>query len=225
MPDISESLTARAAALAGALPGLVLGGTLGVTARLRRTKPLHPVGRVADGVLDVTNPQSDLGVPLLESVATHPCLVRYSRAVGLPAPLPDVEGLALRFTDPTADLLFAATGTGRLSRFLLVPRGAEQHGPQTTLLPVSSARGPLMFQALPVAGTGEPPRRFEIAVASPASQWRQVATLTIGPWGEDRPTRFDPVRNLLPGTEQYAVVRTLREPAYLLARRNATARS
>ena len=217
-----DSMTLRAV---GAVPGAVLGAVFGLTAKARRDKPLHPAGRVGRGRVRITEPRPDLGVPLLARRGSHPCLVRWSRAVGLPAPLPDVEGFALRFEDPSADLLFASTGTGILSRYLLVPRVPGRHGAQTTLLPVATAGGPTMFAVRPLAETGEPPRQFELSVSERNREWQPVGVVEVESWGPDLPTRFDPVSNLLPGTRQYPVVRFLREPSYLMARRGATPRT
>lgn len=227
--DASERSTSLLGSIAGAAPGALLGAVFGAAALVRRTKPLHPQGRVGAATLEITEPQPDLGVPLLASRGTHRCTARWSRAMGLPSPLPDFEGLAIRLEEPTtADLLFASTGTGAFSRFLLVPRPAGKHGPQTTLLPVSSAAGAsLVFRVTPAPGTDpgqEPPRRFELAVATSGSVWKPAGVLDVT-WGPDRPMRFDPVENLLPGTEQYPIVRTLREPAYFMARRGSAART
>jgi hypothetical protein len=111
-----------------------------------------------------------------------------------------------------------------VTRFLLVPRAPRVHGPQTTLLPVTSRGGALVFRLTPEAGTGEPPSRFRLAVATGRAAWRTVGVLDCV-WGPDRPVRFDPVEHVLPGTEQYPVVQVLREPAYFLARRGATPRT
>lgn len=219
-------------AVAGAAPGALLGAVFGAAALVRRTKPLHPQGHVGEGTLRITFPRAELGVPLLAAEGGHECTVRWSRAIGLPRSMPDVEGLALRLHDPVADLLFASTGTGTVTRFLLVPRAGGTHGPQTTLLPVASASGAsLMFRATPAedsVGDGadgdEPPVRFDLAVAGSGTGWTTVGVLDVV-WGEDRPMRFDPVENLLPGTEQYPVVRFLREPAYFMARRGSAARA
>jgi hypothetical protein len=209
------------AAAAGALPGAALGALFGAVAKVRRTKPLHPRGRVGEGVVDILSPVPGTGVPLLAEVGTHRCLVRWSRATGLPRPLPDIEGLAVRLEEHDADLLFAGTGTGPVGRFLLLPRAPDHHGPQSTLLPVASPAGPLLFLARPLDDGSDPPTRFALSVARGGGAWRQVGMLEVDRWGVDRPTRFDPVRHPLPGTDQYPVVRFLREPAYLLARHGA----
>jgi hypothetical protein len=232
-PDPDRDLgtvPSRLGAVAGAAPGAVLGAVFGTAALVRRTKPLHPQGYVGEGTLDITSPQPELGVPLVAGEGSHQCTVRWSRAIGLPKQLPDFEGLAIRFDAPKADLLFASTGTGAVSRFILMPRPAGSHGPQTTLLPVASPGGSVMFRVTPsaeaatTAATDAPPVRFDLAVAHARSDWTTVGRLDVR-WGEDRPMRFDPVENLLPGTEQYPVVRVLREPAYFLARRGAAART
>jgi hypothetical protein len=218
----TDRLSPRLQALAGAVPGLLLGAVFGAAAAARRTKPLHPRGRVGSGVLEVTSPRPDLGVPLLASAAEHPCTVRWSRSVGLPPPLPDVEGFAVRFADPAADILFSATGTGRVGRFLLVPRLSGRHGPQSTLLPVATDVGSLLLMVTPL-DDAEPPTRWELAVAQAGSDWALVGTFRVE-WGADQPLRFDPIEHQLPGTSQYPLVTTMREPAYAAARLGTEAR-
>jgi hypothetical protein len=214
---------ARLQAAAGAVPGALLGAVFGLTAAVRRTKPLHPLGRTGSGVLEVTSPQRRLGIPLLEARGHHRCTVRWSRSVGLPAPLPDIEGLAVRL-DAGGDLLFSATGTGTLSRFVLLPRLPGRHGPQSTLLPVRTDAGSLLLKVTPLDDE-EPPTRWELAVAGARSEWRAVGVLEVV-WGDgDQPLRFDPVAHQLPGTSQYPLVTTLREPAYAAARRGAEPRA
>jgi hypothetical protein len=221
-PTESRLPRPRLRSLAGAVPGALLGAVFGAAAAVRRTKPLHPRGRVGSGVLEVTVPRPELGVPLLAATGEHPVTARWSRSVGLPEPLPDVEGFAVRILEPTADLLFSATGTGRLGRFLLVPRLAGRHGPQGTLLPVATDAGSLLLMVTPL-DEAEPPTQWELAVAASGSRWQPVGTIRVE-WGDDQPLRFDPVEHQLPGTSQYPAVARLREPAYLAARLGAEAR-
>lgn len=229
VPDRARSsLVARAAAVVALVPGVAIGAGFGLVAKVRRTKPLHPIGVAGIGSLQVTAPDPSLGVPLLARTGTHSCLVRWSRSAGLPAPLPDVEGLAIRVQDSEgaepADLLFASTGLGSVRRFVLAPRRPDAHGPASTILPVASAAGPLLFAVEPVESTDEPPDTWDLAVAVGRGAWRTVGRLTAV-WGHDRPTRFDPIQHQLPGTRQYPVVQVLREPAYFFARRATAART
>jgi hypothetical protein len=186
-------------------------------AAVRRAKPVHPSGRVGTAELEVTSPRPEFGVPLLAQRGSHACTARWSRTVGLPSSLPDIEGLAVRLDEPTADVLFASTGIGRLGRFVLEARQAGEHGPQTTFLPVSTRSGSLLLRVTPL-DQADPPTRWELSAAHVGSEWRPVGVLRVA-WGVDQPMRFDPVANVLPGTHQYPLVQVLREPAYLVARR------
>lgn len=210
----------------GSVLGGLLGAGFGVAAWVRRNKPLHPAGAVGRAHLEVTHPRPELGVPLLAQAGDHECLVRWSRSAGVPSPLPDVEGLALRILDggdgAPADLLFASSGEGTVTRYTLVPRLPRSHGPLSTLLPVAGGAGALLFLVEPL-DEEDPPETWRLSAAGAGSDWRAVATVRAS-WGPDEPVRFDPVENLLPGTRQYPLVRLLREPAYAMARRGATPR-
>ena len=218
-----RALAAAPVAAVGAAVGAALGAGFGVAARVRRDKPLHPSGQVGEAVLDVTSPAPELGVPLLGEVGRHPCLVRWSRSAGVPSPLPDVEGLALRVRDGgegrPADLLFASAGTGPITRYVLHLRGPRRHGPLSTVLPVLGATGWLVFLVEP-GDDADPPVRWRLAVARGSSAWRSLGTVTAT-WGFDEAVRFDPVLNPLPGTGQHPLVSALREPAYARARDGA----
>lgn len=149
--------------------------------------------------------------------------MRISRAVGLPGPLPDVHGLAVRvFLDRGAagepgghgDLLFATTGWGRVSRFVLVPTRSRTSRPMTTLLPYRTRGGSVL---LGVRASGE--ASFELAWATPGGGWHHFGDLRLADLpAPDEDVSFDPVRHRLPGLEQYPAVVRLREPAYLRAR-------
>ena len=213
--------------LAGAVrvTGLVLGAAFGLTAVLRRSKPLHPEGAVAEGVLEVhpTGPSS--GIALVDTAGTHDCIVRASYAMGTGPRLPDIEGLALRVSSGAAqgveDVLFASTGEGPTSRHVLLVRRPGRHRTQTTLLPVRAAGRPVVLRLEPVDADTQPwPTAYELSWAHVRGDWHPFARLTVARWDTgDAPTRFDPVTNRLRGTTQYAVVEGLREPAYRLARR------
>jgi hypothetical protein len=159
------------------------------------------------------------GIAFLDTPGDQPVLVRESRSVGLPGPLPDIQGLAVRVTNPDGgpgDLLLATTGWGRLSRFVLTLSRTTYGRPMTTLFPYRTVAGPVLLGA-----RSDRPGAVELACATAGGQWRPFADLTISE--EDAPDpaiSFDPVTNQVPGLEQYGAIARLREPAYRSARRS-----
>lgn len=151
-------------------------------------------------------------------------MVRVSRAVGLPPPLPDVLGLALTFRGAAGDrhdLLLATTGLRPGARFLLLPRRNPFAVAYGSLLPYRAPRGLVLFAAVPLAEAGAADK-FRLLAAAPTGPWREFATLELtAPTGAapDQPIRFDPVRHVLPGLAWPPALARLREPAYAAARR------
>lgn len=214
-----DAITAarRTASAAG---GAVLATATRLTAAVRPVrKPLHPRGVVVRARLERGGVASPVGVPFLDEPGSDEVLVRLSRAAGLPEPLPDVHGLALRV--PRADggygdLLFATTGAGMLTRFLLTPSRTPGGRPMTTLLPYRAPAGPLLLGA---RMTGSD--RFSFSCAVGTGSWQEFGELDLSGAGEGDPTiSFDPVRNQLPGLQVPDWVKRLREPSYLQARRS-----
>ena len=148
-------------------------------------------------------------------------LVRQSRAIGLPAPVP--ESMALQSWVPTesgrhGDLLFASTGLGRLTRFTLTPARSPFRRPLTTLLPYRTPVGAVLLSAV-----FHDESKVELAWPIRSGAWNPFAELLLykDPVDEaDMPVSFDPIRNVLPGLEPYDWVRRLREPSYATARRS-----
>ena len=147
-------------------------------------------------------------------------LVRQSRAVGLPPPVPDIHGLAVRVPIEDGrhgDLLFASTGLGRLTRFTLTLAPSPLRRPLTTLLPYRTPAGAVLLSAV-----FHDESKLELAWAIRGGPWNPCAELVLhnNPADEtDVPVSFDPVRNVLPGLEPYDWVRLLRGPSYATARR------
>lgn len=198
--------------------GSVLAGAVkGITAVRPARKPLHPRGVVVRARLRRRGVDPSTGVPWLDESGTSEVLVRVSQAVGLPTWLPDIQGLALR-TDPDGtpgDLLFATTGAGRLTRFLLTPSRSLDR-PMTTLLPYRTPVGPLVLGARRVDE-----ETYELSCASLAGPWRPFAGLVLLRDGDDGDPEisFDPMLHQLSGLTPYDWVRRLREPGYARARR------
>lgn len=201
--------------LVGRIGGLALAAAFGTLARLRGTRALHPVGFCGNGSLTVT-PGSHSGVVLLDEAGPHPCLVRWSRATGL-RDGPDIEGLALRVQGAAAgDVLLASTGTGVVTRHVLMLRTRRDHGTLTTLLPLSTARGPLLIRLDPVTAD-DPPSAYRLLVSAPGHPWHERGRLDIT-WSEsDCTRRHDPVGHPPAGTWIHPLWAHLRKPSYAVS--------
>jgi hypothetical protein len=95
--------------------GRALGGAFFLLGKARGKKALHPRGEVLQGLIGRHGAVGRTGVPWLDEAGTDHVAVRLSRSLGLPAPRPDILGLALRIpTQPGqfGDVLLATTGTG-----------------------------------------------------------------------------------------------------------------
>ena len=211
-----DSVTRAASAAAGTVLGV---GARTLSAVRPARKPLHPDGRVLQGRLRRHGMTPPTGVAFLDGAGEQQVLVRESRAIGLPPPLPDIHGLAIRVTNPDGspgDLLLATTGWGRLTRFVLTPSRTTYGRPLTTLLPYRTVAGAVLLGA---RRTG--PGIVQLACAIGVRPWRVFAELSVSSDDSTDPTvSFDPVIHQVPGLGQYGAVVRLREPAYRSARRS-----
>jgi hypothetical protein len=109
-------------------------------AALRRRRSLHPTGVGYQGQLVVGDGPGRPSVPLLRPGAAYPALLRFSRGAGLPEPLPDALGVAVKLPDvhgPGADqdLLLTSSTSRPLLRRLLFPARSYVRGAFSTALP------------------------------------------------------------------------------------------
>lgn len=160
---------------------------------------------------------------------------RFSRSLGLPAPFPDVLGLALRVETPegTADLEFASTGSGVPLRFALLLRVCPSPGVYGTLLPYEGARGSMVLRArslsprLPADRTGlQAALRaaswwLELSHATPRGPWHPFALVELRSVDAPDEMRADAGRRLIPGARMPRWVRALRQPSYDAVQRGA----
>jgi hypothetical protein len=158
------------------------------TARGQRV--VHPRGTTLSGRLAVAG-GSAYGAALLDQPGEHDVLVRLSRSLGLPAPLPDVHGLAVRVLDCYGpgrhqDWLVDSTTPAPLLRRLPLPR-LRPAGTYSSFLPYDVG-GQRMLLGARWAGDD-----LALLVGTPYGPWQQVGVVTLGPPIEDgRKVRFDP---------------------------------
>jgi hypothetical protein len=212
---------APAATAVSSAAGQILRAVTRLVAARPAAKPLHPRGGTVLGTLHRFGAGDGTGAEWLDLPGDDRVLVRQSRAVGLTASAPDVHGLAVRVPTGDAgygDLLFASTGLGRLTRFVLTCARSPYTRPMTTLLPYRTPAGPVLLSAV---FRDETTALLSWAVGVGA--WHPFAELRldVDPADEpDTPLSFDPVSSTLPGLATYDWVRRLRAPAYAAARRS-----
>lgn len=225
-----------------AAAGRLFAGGFGVLQRLRHPRPVHPHGVALQGTMRFLTGSTPTGVEILDHppAAEIAVTARASRSLGVPAPLPDVIGLAVRLGAPAgpADVLFASTGFGVPSRFWLAFQRSPSRARFTTLFPYRSARGPVLLAARTIEPGNLPTEPGELAAAlerttwrlrlysaSPTGLWHPFAVLELGRVAGsplDTTDRYDPVRNPLPGSDWYPWARRAREPSYARAQERSS---
>ena len=189
-------------------------------AATRSAKALHPRGAVVRGQLVRHGLRPATGVPWIDDPGVDEVLVRFSRGAGLPAPLPDVQGLALRSTSPDGapvDVLLATT----LGRRVPWPRRRSTGVLHSSIAAYRAPGGPLLLGARS-HGAG-----FLLAAAAPRGPWRPFGHLHLADdpaRAQDAPLTFEPVLNAAPGLTFPWFWRRLREPAYAGSRVGRTRR-
>jgi hypothetical protein len=212
--------------------GRLVAVPLAALARWRSGKPMHPRGAVFDAVLERHGAAPPWGVPFLDTTGQEDVVVRMSRGAGLPAPLPDLLGLAVRLGGDEApvDLLLSSTGRGRVTRVVPALR-RDTAAPYCSIMGYSSAAGSVRLAALPttsgVPSDPEPlaaavrrePLVFVLAAARGLEEWRPFGGLTLlAPASElDPELRFDAVRHPPPGLRPDGPIARFRAPAYAAA--------
>jgi hypothetical protein len=179
-------------------PGAVGRATARATAQLfrglshlRGERAIHARGHTRTGRLTVTGRPD--GPVLLTTPAAYDVVVRTSRSLGLPQPLPDVLGLAVRVLDcygPGAhqDLLLDTGAAPPLLRRLPLPR-LDPGAHRSSLAPYAAAGRRVLLGARPDGDA------WELLVAGAHDPWEVWGRVELGPElpaPEGRRLRFDP---------------------------------
>ena len=187
------------------LPRTAFATTLGAATALRGARVFHPHGQSYEVTLTVLGGHAT-GASLLDDAARHDGVVRLSRGAGLPPPLPDVEGLALRLP---------GQGVGGAPLDLLVNSAWRYAFVPSVLSPTWSAILPhrtgsgrrVLLGARPVDGG------FAMLVAAPLGRWRQWGSLALGAPFDGEDLRFEPTLGAA-DLQHGALFRALRAQSY-----------
>lgn len=182
--------------------GYAAGAPFALAAALRGGKAVHPHGAVHEATITMHGGDpAPAAAALLREPGEHRALVRFSRSLGLPRPLPDLLGMSIRLPD--------VHGPGRHQDFMLVTSidlPVAHHGfvpaadvwerPYSSSLPYRAGEDLFLVGALPdpegprpegeheldrlarAAATGR--LRFQLAVAPVMGRFAPVAEIRIG---------------------------------------------
>jgi hypothetical protein len=234
---------------AAAAAGPALAAGFYALATVRRRRSLHPVGMGYQGWLQVPDecPRRP-GVPLFQAGATHPALLRFSRGAGLPEPLPDALGAAIKLPDAHGpgvdqDLLLTSSTDRPLLRRLLFPARSFVRGAFSTALPYDLGSNRVVLLLVPAHsnagrsadGDGHRPAggalaelratadglRFELRTGRSFGHSQPLATLRLGaplPAEQTEALRFNPWTTG-PGIRPAGWLNLLRDVAYRASQR------
>jgi hypothetical protein len=222
--------------------GYGLGLGLAALAAARRGKAVHPHGAVYQAELVVPESSALLpGTTLFGSPGRHAAVMRFSRSLGLPRPLPDLLGVSVRVLDAYGpgrhqDLLTVTSVDVPVAHHLFVPAGDLQQRPYSSSLPYRAGDRSVLLGVLPRSDAPRPEGGdelarlhaaaltgalvFDLAVAGVWGRFRPIAELRVGrrlPPAADA-LRFNPW-NCGGGLAPTGFLNRLRDYAYPLSQR------
>jgi len=198
------------------------------SSRLRQARTFHPKGFVLRGRVEVEPAGS-----FLASAGSGEVLARVSRGVGLPAPAPDFNGIALRIIDAHGpgddqDLLLVSASGHRVLRHVLRPARSWDRPFFTSVIPFEANRGivmlggrvevgrpgPIDLDSL-VRATREEGVRITLSSAPPLGRWDPIAAVSLTEVDDGDPPdlAFDPW-NTGPDLRPWGRLNQLRLPAF-----------
>ncbi len=195
------------------LPRAVTASALALGTALRGARVFHPRGQAFTATVE-TDGGGTWGARLLDEAARHDVVVRLSRGAGLPAPLPDVVGLAVRFEGQgrgggPLDVLVNTSGGPPVLRHLFLPEPLGRTF--SSVLPYRTGSGRLVLLGARGHGTG-----WELLAATLAGGWTRWGHLTPGPavpGPESEELRFAPTLGA-DDLQPVALFRAVRDLSY-----------
>lgn len=236
--DEAGTSARRTADAAGAVIGAILAGV----GFVRRAKPVHPHGVTYRARLSVPGATAaPAASTLLSTPGEHDALVRFSRSLGLPRPLPDLLGMSLRVIDAYGrdrhqDFLLVTCGHRPVLHHVFLPAGDVQQRPYSSALPYAAGERRFVVGAVADAGSPRPAGddeferlaraaatgrlTFGLAVARVPGPFARVATVhVLDPLpGTLEGLRFSPF-NSGGGLRPSGLLNRTRRTAYPLAQR------
>ena len=220
--------------------GYAVGAVLAALAAARGGKAVHPVGVVYGATLIIDGAaEAPVGSRLLATPAEHPVLMRFSRSLGVPRPIPDLLGVSLRVPDAYGpgdhqDFMLVSSVDRPVLHHIFVPASDAQQRPYSSSLPYRAGDERFIVGVVPDASSPRPPGddefqrleraaatgglTFGLVVAPIGGRFRRVGTLRVQ---ERMPHSIDALRfnpfNCGGGMAPAGFLNRLRDYAYPLS--------
>ena len=216
----------------------VTGAFWGALSALRGgRRSLHPIGDAYEATFAVPPRRDPLGADLLDDPGERRAIVRFSRGAGLPEPLPDILGIAIRVLDAHGpgghqDFLLATSSALPVAHHSLLPATSffdrtfssvlvYSIGGATRLvgaIPRSLSPAEVRGDGLQAVGVAAGKRQlfYDVCLAGPFGRFVPVARLDVGarlPDDDGERLRFN-VWNAGGGIRPGGPFQGLRLPAY-----------
>ena len=220
--------------------GYAVAALLAGIAAARGGMAVHPHGVVHEARLLLDGPQgAPLGSELFDTPAEHMAIMRFSRSLGLPRPLPDLLGVSLRVIDAYGsdrhqDVLMVSSIDLPVLHHGFVPSSDVQQRPYSSSLPYRAGDRRFLIGVVPDPGSPRPEGSdefdrlaraanggrliFGLAIAPLRGRFSRIGTLHVG---ERLPDALDALRfspfNYGGGLEPVGLLNRLRDYAYPLS--------
>ncbi len=197
------------------LPRAATASVLALGTALRGARVFHPRGDAFAATVE-TDGGGTWGARLLDEAGRHDVVVRLSRGVGLPEPLPDIVGLAIRFEGRgkgggPLDVLVNTAGGPPVLRHVFLPAPLGRTFSSVLPYRTGSGRQVLLGARDEGRGTG-----WELLAASLTGPWTRWGRLTLGrelPAEVSEELRFRPTLGA-DDLQQVELFRSLRDLSY-----------
>ena len=212
---------------------------------IRGARIFHPNGVAYRGTFEVPEHGGSSGVPLFDQPGRHEATIRFSRGAGLPQPLPDLLGLALRIEDAHGrarpqDFLLITSRDAPIVHHALLPARSFFGGSYSSILAYRIGSAVRLVGAIPTIAPDGAGRHdmeelveradagevsFHLALAPLLGRWRRIGELRVEERLSDtvaEELRYNPW-NAGGGIVPVGPFQGLRRPAYAGSQRGRAA--
>jgi hypothetical protein len=194
----------------------------------RGKRIFHPTGTVYVGTLTIANKEDLPTCSLFQKSQHYQVIIRLSRGVGFPEPLPDILGFAMRIVDAYGpelhqDILMVTCGRGIFSKYGMFFRFNFFSSFFSTILSYKIGQRKYLFGIIP---SGKDSSIFTFGISSPLGHWSSIGKIELGEVASEhivKELRYNPW-NTGSDMQPFGFLQRLRKNAYRASQRGRAKR-